>query len=373
MGDKSKIEWTDASWTPIRASSQDGDGWHCEHVSEGCRNCYSERMNLRLGSGLAFKPGNLSIVDLFLDERILLQPLRWKKPRRIFVCSMTDIFADFVKDEWIDRIFAIMALCPQHTFQVLTKRSARMRAYISEVHETWCKRGPPAPGSERIYEAALAITGAEWLPETPAEWPIKNCWLGVSAEDQKNANARIPDLRATPAAVRFVSIEPMLGPIDLDSTLGGTLWIGGQRGCDGMHRGIGTPECPRQLHHHHDERCKRGLDWVICGGESGPNARPMHPDWARAIRDQCAAAGVPFFFKQWGEWETSLDRDHDDPDWRADYTYDYVNHGKSKWLNRDGGCGFHGDRFHVMRRVGKRAASRLLDGREHNEFPGASQ
>jgi hypothetical protein len=112
------------------------------------------------------------------------------------------------------------------------------------------------------------------------------------------------------------------------------------------------------------------LDWIIVGGESGPGARPMHPDWARSLRDQCSFFNIPFLFKQWGEWEAALDRDRDDPDWRANYTNDYVDHGKSKWLNLAGGCGFHGERFHVMRRAGKAAAGRLLDGVEHTAFPG---
>src|SRR5258708_16196189 len=126
MADRSAIEWTDATWTPIRART-DNVGWHCEHVSEGCRNCYAEGINRRLGTGLSFKPALKPA--LFLDEKMLLAPLKWKKPRTIFVCSMTDLFADFVRDEWIDRMFAVMALCPQHRFQVLTKRAQRMREY----------------------------------------------------------------------------------------------------------------------------------------------------------------------------------------------------------------------------------------------------
>src|SRR5712671_7902670 len=148
MGDKSAIEWTDATWTPIRARNHRGTGWHCEHVSDGCRNCYAEGFNRRLGTGLDFKPGYRLYNEIFLDEKMLTLPLRWKKPRMIFVCSMTDLFADFVRDEWIDRMFAVMALCPQHRFQVLTKRAKRMREYCCDKKT-----------SARVWTAALKFSG----------------------------------------------------------------------------------------------------------------------------------------------------------------------------------------------------------------------
>jgi len=286
--DKTAIEWTDSTWNPIRARRKTLDsfgrggikvGWHCEHVSEGCRFCYAEGINRRLGTGLDFKPGHRGDIEIFLDEKMLLAPLRWRKPRDIFVCSMTDLFADFVRDEWIDRMFAMMALCRQHRFQVLTKRPKRMRAHVQR----------PEFGNE-----------VEIFP-----WPLPNVWLGISAEDQANADERIPELLATPAAVRFVSLEPLLGPIDLGIMRGGL-----------MH--------PR-------------ISWVICGGESGPHARLMRPEWIRLIRDQCAAAGVPFFFKQWGEYE-----------YMSEFTGGAI----------------------TIRRVGKRAAGRLLDGVEHSAMPG---
>ncbi|MFA6281254.1 MAG: DUF5131 family protein, partial [Candidatus Omnitrophota bacterium] len=129
---------------------------------------------------------------------------------------------------------------------------------------------------------------------------LPNLWLGVTAENQQRADERIPILLQIPAAKRFVSIEPMLGKINLISDIGGTLWIGGQRGCSGKHRGIGTPDCPITLHHHHDHRCKMGLDWVIVGGETGHNARPMNNEWATLIQQQCESAGVPFFYKSSG-------------------------------------------------------------------------
>jgi hypothetical protein len=194
-----------------------------------------------------------------------------------------------------------------------------------------------------------------------AWWPLPNVWLGVSVEDQAAADERVPDLLATSAAVRWLSCEPLLGPVDLKRI--STFAFRGAEVLDAL---TGT------LEGMFGDPCGRlpALDWIVVGGESGHGARPMHPDWARSLRDQCAAAGVPFHFKQWGAWELSLDRERDDPDWRADYTNDYVDRGKSRWLNLAGGCGFHGERFVVMRNVGKKAAGRLLDGVEHNDLPG---
>jgi protein gp37 len=314
MGDRSKIEWTDASWNPIRARNRATGkiGWHCTHASEGCRNCYAEAINRRLGTGLAYKPGHEPDIEIFLDPKMLTQPLRWRQPRKIFVGSMTDLFADFVPDAMIDQVFAVMLLCPQHTFQVLTKRPARMRALIS--------------GLTAQIDATCKAIGPRYLTRRP--WSLSNVWLGVSAEDQLAFDERAAALLAMPAAVRFVSIEPMLGPID-----GGNL----------------LP----------------GLDWVICGGESGLHARPMHPDWARSLRDQCQAAGVPFFFKQWGEWldEQVATAQHCAPG--------------PKMFDAEGEP--TGDRWHfyfgediiggAAIRIGKARAGRLLDGRSWDEFP----
>ena len=279
MGATSKIEWTEATWNPIRARNiRTGKvGWHCEHATTGCEHCYAEAINKRLGTGLPFKPGHLQAgdIELFLDEAMLLAPLRWKKPRKIFVGSMTDLFASFVADAWLDRIFAVMALCPQHTFQVLTKRSMRMREYLSredlpnrlawEVTAKVMNAWRPGWKSEAVDGPYRSRAIAAF-----AKWPLPNLWLGVSAERQEEADERIPLLLQTPAAVRFLSAEPLLGPIDLTHT---------------CMPGYSTT-------------MSANLDWVIGGGESGSNARPMHPDWARSLRDQCAAAGVPFFFKQ---------------------------------------------------------------------------
>jgi protein gp37 len=305
MSDRSAIEWTDASWNPIRARNlKTGKvGWHCEHVTTGCERCYAEGINKRLGTGLPFKPGHRKDVEIFLDEKMLRAPRRWAKPRKIFVCSMTDLFADFVKDEWLDRIFATMLLSPHHTFQVLTKRPERMRAYTT---------------SERAIGPVEAQK--RW-------WPLPNVWLGVSCERQEEADERIPLLLQTPAAVRFISAEPLLGPIRL------------------MRIPVKIPGEPGY------GDCQ--IDWCIVGGESGPNASPMHPDWARSLRDQCQAAGVAFFFKQWGAWRLTP-ADNGDETWPAQWPYP--------------GQPRRGD-VARLERVGKKAAGRLLDGREHSAFP----
>lgn len=294
MAENSKIEWTDATWNPIVG---------CSVKSPGCANCYAMPMAARIermgtaphyaGTTTASKAGPVYNGHVArAPESILTKPLHWRKPRKIFVNSMGDLFHENVPDDWIARVFAVMALAPQHTFQVLTKRADRMRDYAELAH--------------RCGEHWLA-----GLPDAPAAtWPLPNVWLGVSAEDQRRADERIPHLLATPAAVRFVSLEPLLGPVDLrkiepdgDSevdALNAPLWqdeIENWRGStDDWEEeflewyGLSAMPAPGPMY--------RPLDWVIVGGESGPGARPMHPDWARSLRDQCVTAGVAFFMKQ---------------------------------------------------------------------------
>jgi protein gp37 len=197
--------------------------------------------------------------------KALDMPLRWKKPQMVAVALMGDLFHEKVPTEFIAKVFVIMSLCQQHTFQVLTKRPERM-AEVCAAHPWFAKVLVSSSGKES------AACSYQILP---------NVWLGTSVENQATANERIPHLLKCPAVVRFLSVEPMLGAIDLDS-----------EEADQVHAlGCGNSGC---------ECGDRGVDWVIVGGESGPGARPMHPDWARGIRDQCQAAGVPFFFKQWG-------------------------------------------------------------------------
>lgn len=327
----SKIEWTQQTWNPIVG---------CSIVSPGCTNCYAMKMAARLkamspGShykgttrkvnGKAVWTGKLALAP----DETLLAPLRRKKPTIYFVNSMGDLFHEDVPDAWIDKVFAVMALCPQHKFQVLTKRSTRMREYVKQMQDRWLLIEQIASDmghNPRELDAFDWLANKHFLP---------NVWLGVSAEDQTRADERIPDLLATPAAVRFVSAESLLGPIDFtyftpahDLSFAASC----HTGSDGVTRDdlFGRPV--------------EGLDWIIVGGESGKGARPMHPQWARVIRDQCKAAGTAFFFKQNGEFAS---------------------------VSEAAGNGEH---FHfpdgaTVRRVGKRLAGRLLDGIEHNATP----
>jgi protein gp37 len=250
MADSSKIEWTEATWNPVTG---------CTKVSPGCDHCYAERITERFHG-----KGSFSIVQR--DEGKLYLPLKWRKPRRIFVNSMSDLFHDNVPAPFIGRVWRTMAQTPQHTYQILTKRHGRMRAMLS---------------ADGLRQMVADITDV---------WPLPNVWLGVSVESQQWAETRVHALLCTPAAVRWLSCEPLLGPVSLDSYVG-------------------------------------LLDWVVVGGESGPGARPMHPHWALSLRDQCVAAEVPFFFKQWGEWAPNGERQ------------------------------------------GKKRAGRVLDGRTWDEYP----
>lgn len=368
MADKTGISWTDATWNPIVG---------CSVVSPGCTNCYAMRDAARIircsnGAGRTshyegtIQPSKAGPVwtgkVARAPDHILTQPLRWRRPRRIFVNSMGDLFHESIPDEWIDRVFAVMALAPQHTFQVLTKRSDRMRDYLTS-RSALDERGNPA---EQIRAAmtALAATPSrrEMAPALKAiplgkycakiAWPLPNVWLGVTAEDQARADERIPDLLATPAALRWVSIEPMLGAVDLGKATGLPVYWEGTGMIELTSWGKPIGSRPGLGWVKHSGNMQAWLDWVVCGGESGPHARPMHPSWARSLRDQCKAAGVPFHFKQWGEWAPI-----DEPASEIQ---------EDRELRGTGAC-FDGAHFH---RVGKARAGHLLDGVEHREFPG---
>ena len=319
MADNSAIEWTDATWNPIRARNKKTGkvGWFCTHKSEGCRNCYAETWNMRLGTGLPYKPGHLADVEIFLDRKMLEVPLRWKRPRNIFTLSMSDLFGEFIEPAWVREIFDVMVRTPQHTYQVLTKREDRMH---DQMHELW-------------------------------DVPPPNVWLGVSIEDQTSADERIPVLLRTPAVVRFLSCEPLLGPIDLASPY-----------TESEFNRLVRTEAPWARG---SDTALPGITWVIVGGESGDAARPMHPAWVRDLRDQCAAAGVHFFFKQWGEWEPREQWSGHLGGGRFEPMVAIMPDGAEvphDVVPQDvGGCRFA--------RVGKRKAGRLLDGIEHNEVP----
>jgi protein gp37 len=280
MAAKTSIEWTDASWTPIRAGRYKGDeasswvnGWHCEIITPGCERCYAEARNKWVGTGLPYLRRARETAMIYLEEKMLTQPLRWKRPRRIFVCSMSDLFGDWVPDAWIDRMMAVMALCPQHIFQVLTKRAERMRDYLAA--------GPRARIYDQAEKISEAMTGHHSIGT--GVWPLSNMWAGVSVEDQRRADERIPLLLDTPAAVRWISAEPLLGPIDLGNLRENT--FDAITGCGDRERLEVWDPTP-------------SLDWVVAGSESGPGARPCDLNWVRNIRDQCSAAGVAFFWKQ---------------------------------------------------------------------------
>lgn len=287
-----RIEWADEVWNPVTG---------CSKVSQGCKNCYAERI-----AGRFWKDRKFSDVQFHEDR--LDAPSHWKKPRRVFVNSMSDLFHEKLNFSEILTVFYRMGIYDRHIYLVLTKRPQRMLEFFDywKEHIDWC----------------LANGNPFFKP------PLRNIWLGVSVEDQKAADERIPLLLQTPAAVRFVSCEPLLGAVDLSGYLTG-LYILGER-----------PELTIN---------EPSLNWVICGGESGPGARPMHPDWARSLRDQCQAAQVPFFFKQWGEWA---------PDCLCDTKKPHPETPRP-----------HPGLIGCMFRCGKKAAGRLLDGREWNEYP----
>lgn len=300
MADGSKIEWTDATWNVVIG---------CDKVSPGCDHCYAIRTAHRMQAnpnpvisaayaGTEAHGEWTGRVNLVTDRLDL--PLKWRRPRRIFVNAQSDLFHDQVPDEFIARVWAVMASAPRHTFQVLTKRHGRMRSLLSsEEFRLAVQRRIPHAG-------ASPYVAAYWKT-----WPLPNVWLGVSVEDQKRADLRIPALLDTPAAVRWLSCEPLLGPVDVINGLGDG-WL-------------------------------TGIDWIVAGGESGPGSRPMHPDWARSLRDQCQVAGVPFLFKQWGSHRPSA----------------------------VGSIVRGGVRFPMVP-ASKRAAGRVLDGRTWDEYPVAA-
>lgn len=339
MSDKTKIEWTDATWNPVSG---------CAKISPGCDNCYAETFAERFRGvpGHYYEKG----FDLTLRPEKLVQPINWKRPRRIFVNSMSDLFHKNISNEYIAAVFGVMAASPQHQFQVLTKRSSLMKEWF-EWHKKQVSERDLRFSKWRVCEDEAI----EYVANLPAigmlqPWPLSNVWLGVSIENGEQ-KSRIRHLQDTPAAVRFLSIEPLLGPV-------------GELSLEGIH-------------------------WVIVGGESGSGARPMHPDWVREIRDQCVAANVPFFFKQWGEYVPGLCHSDGESVYfrsqirndlvlnkiKADSECDKKAQDDTWWkrlheFNEPWAIDANYEERPAAYKVGKRLAGRELDGREWNEFPG---
>lgn len=280
MSAKSTIEWTDATWNPVTG---------CTKVSQGCKNCYAETWaNRKMGE--FSKDKNRGFTDIICHGDKLNIPSKWQKPKRIFVNSMSDLFHEEVPFGFIDKVFQVIEKCERHTFQILTKRPERMQEFFRK-----------------------------------APWRLKNVWLGVSVEDQKTADKRIPILLQVPAVVRWISAEPLLGEIDLNAFLG-------------------VPQNEKDFF-----RDLIKLDWVVVGGESGSKARPINYFWVKRILHSCIATNVPFFFKQWGQWV--------DPTQIPDYDYHIKYAEKIEMNNRN------------YYKLGKSVSKNFIDGKQYLEMP----
>lgn len=308
------ISWATDVWNPTTG---------CDQVSEGCGlgvsgQCYAMTLAARLkamgnpryqvdGKPPRSGPG----FGVTLHEDKLLEPVGWKKPRRIFVNSMSDLFHEDIPDAFIGAVFATMAFTPRHQYLVLTKRPGRMASLVPRLPEIMATGLLNPPDEELDGPATLRILG--WLETVP--WPLPNVWLGTSVENQKWAGVRIRQLLRTPAAIRFLSCEPLLGPVNLERWLG-TLHVHPSKSEPHHHGDTGRENHghrgPHAIAHGHGES---GLHWVIVGGQSGPGWQPMDPAWARTIRDQCVAAGVPFYFKQHSGPRPEMDRELDGVRW----------------------------------------------------------
>lgn len=373
MSGKSKIEWTNRTWNPLVG---------CTKVSRGCKHCYAMVMASRIANAaqaalrsgkeltdiqeayrkvVKWKRGGNDPADgndialpawnnrMELIDSLLGEPFRWQKPSMVFVNSMSDLFHPAVPDDFIFTMFSrVMAHSTRHTFQILTKRADRAAALLSKYWWRDMGRSPAAGGN--VYLPIFADGHRETdLPFLP------NVWIGTSIESRDVLKERADDLARCPAAVRFWSCEPLVGDIGDISP-----WL-----CS---EGLGCTKSPWLKTHNCQDM---HVDWVICGGESGHEAEPMHPDWARSLRDQCTAAGVPFFFKQWGEWlpgEQYTDACHErDTDETQSRFKCMAWNGESYEPNGGGWQDEPGD--DAVYRVGKKLAGRVLDGRTWDEYP----
>lgn len=334
---KTSIEWTDYTWNPVTG---------CHKISQGCKNCYAEKLTNRFEKVWGHKFRDVTTHPERLNEPFATREKL--KGKKVFVCDMSDLFHEDVPFEFIYSVFTRMATLPDTVFQVLTKRIDRAVEFY-----TWFDKKIDALG----YSAELISP----------EFPLPNVWLGTSCEDQTTADQRIPHLLRIPAVVRFLSCEPLLGPIDICSVIRKDRF---ERVCAFHSTYFGD-----QIH------------WVITGGESGHNARPVHPDWVRSLRDQCAAAEVPFFFKQWGEY-LPFEQTAQPPFWRnAASGYEHDGHGLNfidpqtgeagKWkghrwfdpMDAITICMETNERDCDWLKVGKGKSGNMLDGKHHREFP----
>ncbi len=361
MASSSRIEWCDATWNPIVG---------CSPISAGCANCYAARMAHRLGNNPATPQFDGLTVDgkwtgkARVVQSQLNKPLTWPKHKKIFASSMGDLFHHSAYFAWVDLVFARMILAPQHTYIILTKRPDRMLQYLQSV---------------KIADLIVASSDAPCDPVPLPAFPLRNVMLMTTVENQAAADARLPPLLECGAMGwrTGVSVEPMLGHVDLRPYLQSVIHqdeigLAGREGPLITANGITD----------HDPWLT-GLSWVIAGGETGPGARPMHPDWIRSLRDQCAEAGTPFFFKGYGEWGTArIDLRDGLPAWDVFHSFEHYCAKAptrmckgDKLICPDGHVPTSGCKagktypMAIITRIGKRKAGRLLDGREHNDFP----
>ena len=340
---QTKIQWTDKVWNALAG---------CNDKSEGCRNCYARRMAHRLElmgqekyKGLTVLQGSRIVWTgkITFNEKALMEPLKWRKPCRIFVNSMSDLFHHNVTDDQIDHIFAVMALCPQHEFQVLTKRPDRMLSYITGLRKTandWLEKLAEQEPDKKHTFTPSDVLNLRWMhwrmnhgPAFPyGPWPLRNVLLGTSVENQSAADERLGTIAMIGRIGwrTMVSFEPLLGPV-----LANPVWLA-----------LG-PET-----------------WAIVGGESGPGARPMHVDWARLLRDQCVDAGIPYFFKQQGAWAHA----GCDAFGKIKGEIRHIRSDGSFWNEEEMPEDENADVLTVVH-VGKKAAGDLLDGQQWHQFP----
>jgi protein gp37 len=380
------IEWTQRPGTK-------GETWNpttgCNKVSQGCKNCYAETMHRRL-TGMGVKGYEQPfLAGATPQPHTLHRPLKWKTPRTVFVNSMSDLFHESVPFEFINQVFAVMALCPQHTFLILTKRPERMAEYFQhsgpQRPECYAATSDGTTSKEDHFHVSFLVMQEAAMLGWPGgifSWPIPNVWLGTSVEDQRAADTRIPHLLRCQAVVRFLSCEPLLGPVDLLDIDTGITW-GGKKETSKLNAfsGCTSSAYEERPYPYQKPTCRfidmvgdGGINWVIAGGESGYKARPMHPDWARSLRDQCAHAQVPFFFKQWGEWAPGSHIDfkrnmvllangesipYANPHWRTSAT----KYTEAEW---------NAHKPTAMHCTSKSRSGNLLDGASHIAYPTSS-